>query len=364
MSKIYLRVFKKIKKLICQEFVPDKIIFLSLIHKRIFKYTSMFMKMINMTKIDWNGKIRKLIIDEITKRGNRKFASTRAVYYWLGSKDEIPLTERGYKALNALTVDMRQKGQIPWGYFPVLRGANGSSATTWWDPDVYYDSYERWFLNSSNNYKFPRWLDQSYHVEVWVEKVGLLPDVERAVSGLDIQCRSVGGFPPWEFVYDNIESIKSYLKDRREEAEFVVLYLGDLDPSGRDIPRQLKESLDFFGMETDVRWIGITPEHVKKYGLPQIPLDPDVLGKIHRDSRYPKYMEWLNNEEGIDGEMFAELDAWNGVAPDAISDELRPIVERYFDKNDMVESFAEYEINKSKVEKYFNEAKKKLKGEN
>ena len=316
------------------------------------------------TKIDWNGRIRKLIMEEIARRGNRKFASTRAVYYWLGSKDEIPLTERGYKALNALTVDMRQKGQIPWGYFPVLRGANGSPATTWWDPEDYYKSYERWFLNSSDGYKFPRWLDQDTHVEVWVEKVGLLPDVERAVSGLDVQCRPVGGFPPWEFVYDNVESIKSYLEDRREEAQFVVLYLGDLDPSGRDIPRQLEESLNFFELNVELKWVGIKPEHVKKYGLPQTPLDPEVLGKIHRDSRYPGYMDWLSEVEGIGGEMFAELDAWNGVAPDAIADELRPMIEKYFDINDMMEAKKEYEENKRKVEEYFEEAKRKLRGSN
>ena len=313
-----------------------------------------------MTKIDWKGRIRQLIVDEIANRGSRKFASTRAVYYWLGSKNEIPLTERGYKALNALTVVMRQDVEIPWGYFPVLRGANGMGASTWIDPEDFSTQYKEWFLNAASSYRFPRWLDQSYHVEVWVEKVGLLPDVERAVRDLDVMCRAVGGFPPWEFVYDNIYSIKNYLADRREGAQFVVLYLGDLDPSGRDIPRQLKESLEFFKIPVELRWVGITPEHVKKYNLPQTPLDPEVLGKIHRDSRYPKYMEWLKEEEGIEGEMFAELDAWNGVAPDAISTELRPIVEEYFDKEDMAEAQKEYNENKKKVEEMFSEAKKRL----
>ena len=313
-----------------------------------------------MTKIDWNGRIRQLIKDEIAKRGNRKFASTRAIYYFLGAKNEIPLTERGYKALNALTVDMRKRGEIPWGYFPVLRGANGTGASTYQDPESFFDMYKNWFLNSSRYYHLPRWLYQSYHVEVWVEKVGLLPDVERAVQGLDIQCRSVGGFPPWEFVYDNIDSIKEYMRDRREESQFVVLYLGDLDPSGRDIPRQLKESLEFFNLDVDLEWVGITPEHVERYGLPQIPLDQEVLGKIHRDPRYPKYMDWLRDEQDIEDEMFAELDAWNGVAPDAIANELRPMVERYFDQSDLTEARREYEINKNKLEGLLKEAEEKL----
>ena len=313
-----------------------------------------------MGKIDWNHRIRRLIIEEIEKRGERKFASTRAIYYFLGAKNEIPLTTRGYIALNALTVDMRQKGEIPWGYFPVLRGANGRSASTWIDPDDFYNMYKDWFLESPQRFKMPRWLNQQYHIEVWVEKVGLLPDVERAVSGLDIQCRSVGGFPPWEFVYENIDSIQRYMTDREDNAKFVILYLGDLDPSGRDIPRQLKDSLNFFNIDVHLKWVGIKPSHVQKYGLPQIPLDPEVLGKIHRDSRYPKYMEWLNLDQGIDGEMFAELDAWNGVAPDAISNELRPIVDQYFDNDIYQDAKEEYEINREQVNEMFDDARKKL----
>ena len=40
----------------------------------------------SMTKIDWNGRVRKLILEEIARRGNRKFASTRAVYDHLSRK--------------------------------------------------------------------------------------------------------------------------------------------------------------------------------------------------------------------------------------------------------------------------------------
>ena len=51
-----------------------------------------------MSKIDWKGRIRQLIVDEIAHRGSRKFASTRAIYYWLGSKNEIPLTGKGIQS--------------------------------------------------------------------------------------------------------------------------------------------------------------------------------------------------------------------------------------------------------------------------
>ncbi len=310
-------------------------------------------------KIDWTGRIRNLIIDEINKRGKKKFASTRAVYYWLGSINEIPLLPRYYKQVNALTVDMRLKKEIPWGYFPVLRGANGKSASTWISPEDFYNSYKSWFLRSSDYYEMPRWLDQPYHVEVWVEKLGLLPDIERATEGLDVQCRSLSGFPPWEFVYSNVSDIKKYLEDRQENAEFIVLYLGDLDPSGRDIPRQLNEALSYFGINATLRWVALMPEHIKKYNIPEMPTDNEVLAKIHRDPRYNGYMEWLA-DYGIHHEMFAELDAVNAINPDIISNELRPVIEEYYDESLLEEVQQEYENDKMKLENMLAEAKRKL----
>lgn len=310
-------------------------------------------------KIDWKHTIREMILKEITRRGNAKFASTRAVYYWLGSLGVIPLTEKGYKSLNALSVDMRKQEEIPWGYFPVLRGTNGTTASRWIAPETFFDTYKRILLDCPKYFELPMWLHQPYHVEVWVEKVGMLPDVERAVSGLDIQCRAVEGFPPWEFVFSNLEDIKEYREDREEDSQFVILYLGDLDPSGRDIARQLVDALQFFGLPAKLQWIGILPEHVQKYGLPEIPRDAKVIEKIHRDSRYPRYMEWLH-KNGIEGEMFAELDAWNAVAPGAIADELRPAVEQYFDSKIFDLTKKEHTKNIHELNKFVEDARKRL----
>ena len=326
-----------------------------------------------MEKINWTGEIRRLVSEEIIRREKSvRFATTRAVYYWLGSIGKIPLTERGYKALNALTVTMRQqsdpklpdmenfkKGCIPWGYFPVVRGSNGSRASSYIDPTDFFKHRKDWFLGSSNYYQPTRWLDQDYHVEAWVEKRGLLSNIEYAVRGLDIQCRSVEGFPPWEFVHENLDSIKAYLDDRAEGAEFVILYLGDLDPSGRDIARQLKEALDFFGMNAELKWISVLPDQVEDYGIPKLPNDPDVIAKIHRDSRYKGYMKWLESV-GIEGEMFAELDAVNAVSPNLIGKEIRPIIEDYFNEDVYRDVLEEYKEDAKKLNSLLEDAKKKL----
>lgn len=322
--------------------------------------------------VKWTTDIRKLISEEMLKRWPRKFATTRAVYYWLGSINRTALIPKVYKKVNALLVRMRKEndpklsdrenienGCIPWGYFPVIRGTNGPAASDKEDPKEFFERYQNYFLHSDHWYEMPRWYGQDYHVEAWVEKLGLLDDIEHAVRGLDIQCRAVEGFPPWEFVHENIRSIRGYLADRAEDAKFVILYLGDLDPSGRDIPRQLVEALNFFGIDVELRWVCLLPDHVFKYTIPELPIDQEVLGKIHRDARYKSYMDWLSGQ-GIDREIFAELDAVNAVNPEIITNELRPIVAKYYDRSLLPGVQEQFDADRSELQGLLREAAKKL----
>lgn len=278
-----------------------------------------------MTKIDWSGKIRQEILKAIKERGRGGFATVRSVYYYLGSLNHIPMTEQGYKQLDALIVKMRKNQDIPWGYFPVVRGTNGRSPRRYWDVNEHYGVYKRDFLESAQYYQIPMWYRQKNHVEVWVEKKGLLPKVERYLSGLDIQVRAVEGYPPWEFVYENIGEIEEYLQDRTENATVMILYLGDLDPSGVDIDRQITEAFSHFEMSVGFMRIGLLPRQVDQYNLPQIPNSEETIEKVHRDPRYAKYLAQY-------GERFTELDAWDGISPETMRTEIRNAVMSYFDR--------------------------------
>ena len=275
-------------------------------------------------KIDWSGEIHDRILQAIRERGNGGFATVRSVYYYLGSLDLIPMTEQGYKQLDALVVKMRKKGEIPWGYFPVVRGTNGTEPNSYWDVDSFFNAYKRSFLECSQYYKVPLWYLQPHLVEIWVEKKGLLPKVEGYVRNLDIQVRAVEGYPPWEFVNENIENIREMLDDRAEDATLNILYLGDLDPSGLDIDRQIQDAFSHFEMEIQFERIGLLPEQVNQYGLPSIPNNAEVIAKIHRDARYAKYLTKY-------GENFTELDAWDGLSPETMRDEIRTKVMSFFD---------------------------------
>jgi hypothetical protein len=304
-------------------------------------------------KIDWSGNIRKRILEAIKQRGAGGFATVRSVYYYLGTLNVLPLTAQGYKQLDALVVKMRKNGEIPWGYFDTVRGVNGIAPDRYWDPKEFYNAYMNEFLGSSKYYRIPLWYRQGNHVEIWVEKKGLLHKVENYVRGLDVQVRAVEGYPPWEFVKENIDDIYEYLQDRDEDATVNILYLGDLDPSGLDIDRQIQEAFEHFEMDINFRRIGLLPEQVQQYNLPPIPENGEVLMKIHRDARYAKYAAEY-------GERFTELDAWDGISPKSMEARIRDEVWKLFDHSLDAQREKEQKEYMERLQKMLGEARKKL----
>lgn len=303
--------------------------------------------------VNWTGEVREAIIKEIKKRGSDKFATTRAVWYYCGDVLRLfPRTEKTYQRLNALTVDMRKKGEIPWGYFSVTRGVDGASSSRYWEPEEFFNFYKRSFLKCGSRYHLPKWYNQEYYVEVWVEKKGLLPNIERYVRDLDVQVRALEGFPPWEFAHEKVGEIKEFLEDRSDDAEIVVLYLGDLDPSGLDIDRQIGEVFGEFNLDVQFKRVGLLPDLVESFDLPTLP-EPETLEKIHKDPRYPKYhVEY--------GETFTELDAWQGVNPGSLRETIREAILRFYDE-DIYEAQTDLaDENRSTIEELLNDAKGRL----
>ena len=305
------------------------------------------------TKIDWSGDIRNRILQAIKERGKGGFATVRSVYYYLGSLDLIPMTEQGYKQLDALVVKMRKNEEIKWGYFPVVRGTNGVEPDRHWDVDEFFKAYKKNFLDSDTYYKTPLWYNQPNLVEIWVEKKGLLPKIERYVHDMDVQVRAVEGYPPWEFVNENISDIYEYLDDRADNATVHILYLGDLDPSGLDIDRQIQDAFSHFEMPIEFERIGLLPEQVRRYNLPSIPSNEEVIQKIHRDARYSKYFQRY-------GEKFTELDAWDGLSPDSMKMEIRAKVDELFDHSLDSERSKQHNENLNALRKKLDDAREKL----
>lgn len=104
------------------------------------------------------------IIDEYISRGYS--LSLRQVYYQLVARDIIPNTERSYKNLGTLVSDARISGLIDWDAIED-RTRNLKGNSHWNTPgDIMY--------SAASSFAYDKWVDQDYHVEVWVEKDALV----------------------------------------------------------------------------------------------------------------------------------------------------------------------------------------------
>ena len=273
-----------------------------------------------MKRIRW-AEVRQKVIELIRSSPSYRFPTVRSVYYYLGSLGIIPLTEYGYKKLDALTVEMRKNNEIPWGYFTVKRGESGYLGAKYISPENYLDFHIKRLKECWENYEIPIWYQQPVHVEVWIEKKGLLPTIEHWLRELDVKVRSGEGYAAWEFVWQSCEDIKSYLEDRTGD-EVWIYYLGDLDPSGIDITRHVKEAVEFFKINLKFERLALNPEQVKKYNLPLWPERMEVIEKLEKDPRRKWYFQKY-------GRIACELDAFVALAPEHLQQIVVEAVKRH-----------------------------------
>ncbi len=295
-----------------------------------------------MSKYSWKD-MNQAILDAIKglEKAGFKEPTVRSVYYVLGSLNTIPMTRQGYKALDAKIVEMRKSGEIPWGFFAVKRGTSDEAGVPIplprnFQTTIPYVTTEEWvefwiesLRDAADNFNLPRWYGQKNLVEVWVEKDGLLGATSNWLEDLQVTVRAPQGYGAWEFIHSSLQSIKKELKSQKKEAVH-ILYAGDMDPSGKQIPYFLeKEALAHFeellGVRVQFKEIALSPEQVRKYHLPEVPDSQEVIDKIHRDSR----LKWY--QERYPPNMFVELDAFYSLATKAAKELIRGEVQALFD---------------------------------
>jgi hypothetical protein len=165
------------------------------------------------------------------------------------------------------------------------------------------------------SYRREKWTRQPYALEVWCEKdavAGVLQPVTDRYEVLLFPCR---GYDSYSALKDAGERI------RRAGRPTVVLYLGDFDPSGQDMPRDIRDRLTRdFGATFDLRVIALTREQVDEHDLPQ------NFAK-RTDSRAAAFI-------ARHGDIAVELDA---LPPNVLQALVREHLDQFFD----VTAFAE-----------------------
>lgn len=136
--------------------------------------------------------------------------------------------------------------------------------------------------------------DQDIYIEIWVEKDAMVGVLESVCPGLDVPYYACRGNDSSSMVW----RASMRFKEEEKRRAVLVLYLGDHDPSGMDMDRDIRDRLDLLGCKnTIVERIALNEAQIKQYK------PPPFWAKV-TDSRYEKYVEKY-------GDKAYELDALN-----------------------------------------------------
>lgn len=131
-----------------------------------------------------------------------------------------------------------------------------------------FDSLQDLIYAAVRSYRLPRWRDQKTYAELWVEK-DALASVLRPLALQDHVVLMVNrGYSSASAMYG---AAQRFIREQNKGKELHLFYLGDLDPSGEDMVRDIQERLIEFNAFVHVDKIALTYEQVQQYNPPPNP---------------------------------------------------------------------------------------------
>jgi hypothetical protein len=275
------------------------------------------------------------IIDEYSKQGYD--LTLRQLYYQFVSRDLLVNKDSEYKRLGSVVADARLAGLINWNAI-TDRTRNLRSNSHW-------DSAQDIIQTCVNSFALDKWADQNYRVEVWVEKDALIGVIESACEPLDVPYFSCRGYTSLSEVWSASQRLIEYEKGGQSVC---VIHLGDHDPSGIDMSRDIEERLVNFDVRNlTFKRIALNMDQVEQYEPPPNP------AKV-TDTRFTEYQK-------IHGDESWELDALDpSTLSNLITDEIVSIRDED-EWNDACEREQKIKDTISKVARDWDKITKKLK---
>ncbi len=227
----------------------------------------------------------------------------RQLYYQFVSRDLIANKQTEYKRLGGIISDARLAGLIDWKAIED-RTRYRRSLSHWSDPAEIVEA-------SAYGFRMDHWMDQPYRPEVWIEKEALTGVIQRICEELDVPYFACKGYVSQSEIW----AASMRLRHTYESGDQipVVIHLGDHDPSGIDMTRDIIDRMEIFKVRMG-KWecnrIALNLDQVERYNPPPNPAKMT-------DSRYQSYIAEY-------GESSWELDA---LEPRVMRDLIRNTVE-------------------------------------
>lgn len=254
----------------------------------------------------------------------------RQLYYQFVARDLIANKQSEYKRLGSIVNDGRLAGLIDWEVI-VDRTRNLESLSTWRDPSSIVGA-------CAEQFRVDRWATQPKRLECWIEKEALVGVIQGVCEKWRVPYFACRGYTSQSEMWSAAMRLRKYARKRQEP---VILHLGDHDPSGVDMTRDVTDRLAMFMGGVEVRRLALNFEQIQEHDPPPNPV------KL-TDSRCDPYIQRFGEEswelDALDPTTIADLiekaieseldaDAWesSGEEEDDGREALGSIAERFDD---------------------------------
>jgi hypothetical protein len=173
------------------------------------------------------------IIDEYEKAGYD--LTLRQLYYQFVSRDLLPNKSSEYNRLGSIITDARLAGLVDWNSI--------TDRTRYLRKNSHWDNPADIVESAARSYARDKWAVQPNHIEVWIEKDALVGVLAQVCSRLDVPYFSCHGYTSASEMWSAGQRLVRYITNGQQP---VILHLGDHDPSGKDMSRDIQDRLTLF----------------------------------------------------------------------------------------------------------------------
>lgn len=245
----------------------------------------------------------------------------RQLFYRCVSAGLIANSQKEYDRLGGVMTRLREAGAVPrtWIVDHVRSTLKPSS----------WSGLQDFGETVRNSYRLDFWASLDHHVEVFVEKDAVAGTIQPVTAEYDVALRVCRGYSSVSFAGEISDEW------RRIEKKIYALYLGDFDPSGFDLERDLREKLeryagkrihvydprdpdhDYSGFTAPIIWtrLGVVASDFEAHDLIRLPIK-------QTDKRAPAFQRLHGND-------CAEVDA---IPPGELRNRVQEAIEEHIDQ--------------------------------
>jgi hypothetical protein len=192
--------------------------------------------------------------------------------------EPVEKSDAGYDQVQSRLVKLRREGAVRYDWIADM-SRRGYFVNT-------FSGAGDFLRRVRGMYRADLWEGAGVTVEVWCESRSIASVIQRDCEELAVSLYPCGGFSSISFAHEAAQelnrTVTTYTDDTRDPV--VIYYIGDFDPAGVLIDvaleRELRAHLD---PEIELSFIrlGITPEQIVAYGLPEKPRKASDKRALH-----------------------------------------------------------------------------------